>query len=60
MDTFGFIGVGIVFAGGLFAIACCIMGLSIHSQKGQVLFDLLSWPHHGKSTQTSPRDQFAA
>jgi hypothetical protein len=35
----------LVFFGGLFTIACCILSLATPSKKGQVLFDLLSCPH---------------
>ena len=46
MDASFFISFGLVFVGGLFAIVCCVLSLVFPSQKGQVLFDFLSWPHH--------------
>lgn len=46
MDASFLISFCLVFAGGLFALACCILSLVFPSQKGQVLFDFLSWPHH--------------
>jgi hypothetical protein len=39
------ISVYLVFFGGLFVIACCVLSLAAPSKKGQVLFDLLSCPH---------------
>jgi hypothetical protein len=46
MDAYLVISFALVFVSGLFAIVCCILSLAFPSQKGQVLFDLLSWPHH--------------
>jgi hypothetical protein len=45
MDTSLFISFGLVFVGGLFVLVCCILSLAFPSPKGQVLFDLLAWPH---------------
>ncbi len=46
MNNSLFISFGLVFVGGLFATVCCILSLAFPSQKGQDLFNLLSWPHH--------------
>ena len=51
MDVSFFISFGVVFVGSLFAIACCIISLAVPSHKGQILFDLLSWPPHEKSAK---------
>lgn len=46
MDASFFISFGLVFAGGLLVLVCCILSMVFPSQKGQILFDFLSWPHH--------------
>jgi hypothetical protein len=44
MDAFFSLSFCFVCLGGLFSLACCIFSLVDHSKKGEVLFDLLSWP----------------
>jgi hypothetical protein len=46
MDVAFFISFGLVFAGGVLVLACCLLSLVFPSQKGQILFDFSSWPHH--------------
>jgi len=60
MDVSFFLGFGVVFFGALFAIVCCILSLVVPSHKGQVLFDLLSLPHHEESAKMVIRNQLAS
>jgi hypothetical protein len=51
MDASFSFSLGLVFGGGLFAIFCCILSLAVPSHKGEILFDLLSWPPHENSAK---------
>jgi hypothetical protein len=51
MDTAFVIGFGLVLTGSLFTIVCCIVSMVAPCQKGEVLFDFLSWPHHKSRTR---------
>jgi hypothetical protein len=49
MDASFFVSAGVVVSGGLLALVCCILSLAVPSPKGQVLLDLLGWPHHKRA-----------